>query len=124
MKLKHKPRNTRYLRSQRTEADWVAWILHYLFGFIFGACLSLLLLPGPLYGAYALLCPIGGGMFIGGVASFFGDEYWLADSDSSQHFPTRAPERSSVTRILSIASGATGAACVINAQAITTASAH
>ena len=120
MKLKHKPRNLRYLHVRRTEADWTAWILHYLFGLPLGACMSFLL-PAPFYHGYSLLCMIGGGMFMGGIASFFGDEYWLADADFHEHFPERAPARSSVSRILSIASVAAGAACMFYALVISVA---
>jgi len=82
-----------------------------------------LIVPGPFYRGYGLLCLIGGGMFTAGITSFFGDEYWLADAGFSQHFPARAPERSSVSRILSITSAAAGAAFMIYAQAMSMANA-
>lgn len=88
--------------DEKPRADWIAWSLQYVLGFILGA-----------FGAWGLLnsgenqsvsrfedwemefC-LGGALFLAGLAAFYGDRWWLSNAyqvvqaDGVRHSKTSA----------------------------------
>lgn len=105
--------------NTKPQADWLAWILHYLFGLVVGALAGLWLAAPGLRGShwhwlafehYPLF--LSGAALIGGcLGSLYGERLWTG---LNYHvIPPDGIEHSALSRLLSIASGATGAGLVL-----------
>jgi hypothetical protein len=99
-------------KRRKSEADWVGWALHYLFGFVIGAFLSFacLELLGPRQfieaGWHFLLFLLGGALIAAGAFSYEGDEEVM--SEYCKHFPPNMPRRSRRSVLCSWLSEITG----------------
>jgi MFS family permease len=99
-------------KRRNSEADWVGWVLQYIFGFVIGAFLSFVCLEllGPRQfieaGWHFLLFLLGGALIAAGAFSYEGDAEVM--SDYSRHFPPNVPRRSRRSVLCSWLSEITG----------------
>ena len=99
----------------KNSADWLAWTLQFLLGLVAGAIVGAVIILRTRVGfsmqAGVLVTYFCGAAFIGGaLASYYGDRLWLGPS--SRIISPHSLQRSSTSRVASMASGAAGAALV------------
>ena len=84
-------------------ADWLAWVLQLIVGFVVGAIVALYCIArfgsrGPWEHAAHLV--IGAGFFGGGLASLYGDQLWIGSS--YRVIPPDDIRHSQISKLLSI----------------------
>jgi ABC-type amino acid transport system permease subunit len=96
-------------------ANWMAWTLQFIFGFVVGAIIGLRGLGGR--SAYSWECASGisfvlGVAFLGAaLASYFGDRLWMGSCYSV--LPPEPAQHSVSSRIASVITGMAGIICIV-----------
>jgi hypothetical protein len=94
-------------------ADWIAWWLQFLFGFIVGGFIGIRLMNEGIIPPDAhLRAFLGGTALIGAaLASRYGDRFWLRDS--YRVIPPDEPEHSRASQMISVLTGLAGCGTVL-----------
>ena len=101
----------------KQRADWLAWSLRFIAGFIVGAILALYLtrrnwpfvLSTP--SQHILMLVIGAALIGAGLASYYGDRLWVGSSYRA--IPPDDIPRSAATKFLSILTGVVGGTFIL-----------
>jgi hypothetical protein len=96
---------------KRGGADWLSWVLQFIFGFFVGAFFGVALITRrhrfPFIGGNMFFVFILGAALVGGaIASHYGDELWL--HSTYRMFPPDPPEQSDLSNICSLVIGIGG----------------
>ena len=93
-------------------ADWIAWSLQLIAGFVVGAVIGLAVCrEGNLRSDEIIGFTLGAGLVVAAVASHYGDELWLG-SDSYRVVPPDEFPQSSASRVASLVIGVIGVGLV------------
>jgi hypothetical protein len=98
-------------------ADWLAWLLQFIFGLIVGAALGFREIgriphANSLNAHQVSQCIWGAALIGGALLSFVGDEIW--GERPYRVIPPEEMKQSGMSRLLSIAAALAGAALVVN----------
>ena len=92
----------------KKSADWTAWCLQFVFGFVFGVSISVLSLrhgrlPSDIHMREVLL---GAGLIGAAIASRYGDRFWIGDN--YRLIPPDEPQTNRLSRVISLFAGIIG----------------
>ena len=99
------------------KADWLGWMMQFLFGFVVGGLGSGIFIEGgsrsvPLVSPeHAPVFSAGVGLLAAAVASRYGDQLWLGSS--YRVIPPDAPQQSKASFVASMAAGVMGGLLVL-----------
>lgn len=101
--------------ANRPEADWIAWTLQLIFGFVIGVIIAFAAMPrhSPLwFDAHGFFLFLAGGGLIGAaLGSHYGDRLW--SGISYRYRPPDSPQQSTLSDYCSLAIGFAGLLCVL-----------
>ena len=101
----------------KQRADWLAWSLQFIAGFVVGAMLALYIprrswyIPSRAASAHILLLVLGAALIGAGLASYFGDRLWFGSS--YRVIPPDDIPRNSTSKALSALTGAVGGILIL-----------
>jgi hypothetical protein len=100
--------------ANKPEADWLAWTLQLIFGFVVGVIMAFVAMPRrtPLWDdPHGLLLLLAGGGLIGAAfGSHYGDRLW---GEAYKYYPPDEPQQSTLSDYCSLVIGFAGFLCVL-----------
>jgi hypothetical protein len=109
------------MKPENQEADWLGWTLQFIFGFIIGAMIGVVLAIGrrrglAMSGDVLGLFVVGTALVGGGLVSYYGDDLWF-DHTLWTH-PSDKIKHNNISRLASICSAILGAFLMIIAAMV------